>query len=114
MCKRVRDGEAPRLFLQPVITDRGSSDQRLLKIALFKNIELLVSMVCPDACIAISLQLQTHLQLILFGFAQCPLFGHLQLRQGTFHVLDVMTNLVRQHIGLGEITTCTLFVSLNP
>jgi len=106
----MRDGESPRLFLQSIITNRGSGNQCFLKITLFKNIELFMSTVCPDACIAISLQLQTHLQLILFGFSQYLLFRHLHLRQGTFHVLYVVADLMRQDIGLGEIATCTMFV----
>jgi hypothetical protein len=63
--KRMRDGEPPRLFLQSVVTDRGSGDQRLLEIALFENVELLMSMVCPDTPMAVGLQSELHLELIL-------------------------------------------------
>ena len=110
MRKRMRDGKPPRLFLQSIITNRGGGNQRFLKIALFKNVELPMSMVCPYTCIAISLQLQPHLQLIFLGIPQHLLFRHLYLLEGTFQVLDVMADLMRQYISLGEVARCTMFV----
>ena len=106
----MRDGEPPRLFLQSIITNSGGGNQRFLEIAFFKYVELPMSMVCPYPGIAISLQLQPHLQLIFLCIPQHLLFRPLHLLEGTFQVLDVMADLVRQHIGLGEIARRTMLV----
>jgi len=108
--ERVRDGEPPRLLLQSVVTDSGGRNQGLLEIALFEDVELPIRVVRPDAGIALRLQLQAHLQLILLRLAPGLLLCQLHLGEGPFQVLNVVAYLMRQHIGLREIATRTLLM----
>jgi len=50
------------------------------------------------------------LQLVLFGVVPYLLLGHLHLVQSALHMLDMMTYLMRKHVGLSEVPFGSMFM----
>ena len=90
---------------QAVVADCGSSGDPFVDITLVKLV-LVLGVMAPDAGIAIRLQFHSHRQRIRIA-AAALLLG---LRDLTIHakqVLDVVPDLVCDHIGLGEVARRT-------
>ena len=93
---------ALRALLQRVVADLVGGVERLLDVARLEQ-TLLVGVIGPDTGEAVGLQLDAHRKLVGIGLPHRP--AHLvELGQDADEVLHVMPDLVRDHIGLGEIT----------
>src|SRR5205823_14417761 len=92
------------LLLKRIVADRFGRAHPLLEVALLHHgLPLRIPGVRrPDAGIAVSLELDPDLDCVALGLARAglELFG---LPERADQVLDVMTDLVRDDIGLGEI-----------
>jgi hypothetical protein len=64
MCKGIRHYAALALLLQPIISDRRSRLKRSLNVARLDEVQLRLGSICPQPREAISLQFNTHLQVI--------------------------------------------------
>src|ERR1035441_7282868 len=100
--KRVRHDAPLRTLLQRVVADRTGGLQRRIDVAGIEELFALLGMVCPYAGVAIRLQFDSHLDTVGGGLvAGGPLRG-LRLGQSAEQVLHVVTDLMRDHIGLRE------------
>jgi hypothetical protein len=101
MGERIGLNLARRCFLDAIVTNRGSSSDCFVYIAGFKNVSLL-GRVSPDSGEAVGLQFEADRKLIALVW----IFSHrsLHLTFNPEHLLDVMPDLVRQHIGLREVS----------
>src|SRR4051812_43116518 len=88
--------------LQTVIADRGRGLHGRLDVAGLDQPPLFLGVVRPYAGEAIGLQLDPHLELVGLGLVQAALHL-LHLRQNAEQVLHVMSDFVRDHIGLREL-----------
>ena len=88
--------------LQTVIADRGRGLHGRLDVAGLDQSPLLLRVVRPHAGEAVGLQFDPHLELVGLGLVQAALHL-LHLRQDAEQVLHVVSDLVRDHVGLGEL-----------
>src|ERR1019366_5520612 len=106
--KRVRHDAPLRTLLQRVVADRTGGLQRRIDVAGIEEMFALLGMVCPYAGVAIRLQFDSHLNAVGGGLvAGGPLRG-LRLGQSAEQVLHVVTDLMRDHIGLREFAGVAL------
>src|SRR5687767_4795728 len=102
MGKGVRHHASLRLPLHGVVADGGGGLQRGVDIAGLKEAVFLFGTVGPDAGKTIGLQFDAHLNAIGARPPSCRLLRALGLFQDAEFVLNVMADLVRDHIGLGK------------
>src|SRR5450756_335919 len=106
--KRVRHDAALSALLQRIVADRTGGLQRRIDVAGIEELFALLGMVCPYAGVAIRLQFDSHLNAVRGGLvAGGPLRG-LRLGQSAEQVLHVVTDLMRDHIGLREFAGVAL------
>ena len=110
MGETVRRDVAGRHFLQPVVADRRRGAQRFVGVARF---ELHTSGLQPSARGSgmsphtretVRLELEPNRELVRFGWIRLRELSHARVRAE--QVLDVVAELVREHVGLREIPTC--------
>jgi hypothetical protein len=94
--ERVGHYDALRPALDRVVTDRRRRADRLLGIARFDQ-SFLLCVVRPDAGVAIGLQFEGYGQPVILS-------GSLNAVHGAENILDVVTDLMRDDIGLCKIT----------
>src|SRR5829696_2574973 len=104
MGEAVRHDPALRLALQAVVADRRGGGQRLLDVAVVDHLAATggVGAVGPDAGKAVGLQLDPHRQGIGVALAHA-LLHLLGLGADAQKVLDVMADLMGDHVGLREL-----------
>ena len=103
MGKGFLHGIALRLFLQIVVADDRRAAYGFLQVSVFQRAEEGALVVAPHSGVEIGLQLDAHAHPVGVGLAHtCHLA--VGLVQGTQHVLHVVTYLVGNHIGVGEVT----------
>src|SRR5450759_5135527 len=100
--KRVRHDASLRALLQRVVADRAGGLQRGIDVAGIEELFALLGMVGPYAGVAIRLQFDPHLDAVGGGLVAGGALSGLRLGQGAEQVLHVVTDLVRDHIGLRE------------
>src|SRR6266849_3512857 len=98
----VGDDVALRLPLQAVVADGGRGLERSFDVALLDQIPALLRTLGPDPGETIGLQLDLDLQVIRLDLADGVL-TLLHLRQDAEQILHVVTDLVGDHVGLGEL-----------
>src|SRR5829696_5739836 len=91
---------APRLLLEPVVADRLGRAKRLVDVAGLE-VARLEDGLRPYARVAVGLQLQPHRRLV--GAVGIGAADPLDLRAGAELVLDVVADLVRDHVGPCEV-----------
>jgi uroporphyrinogen III methyltransferase / synthase len=96
--ERVGVHRAARAPLQPVVADRLGGRDRLLHVA---GVELVEDRPRPHARVAVRLQLHPHGQRV--GIVGVLLLQAPHLVVGPAQVLDVVTDLVRDHVRPGEV-----------
>lgn len=89
--------------LQPVVADRACGVQAFLDIAGLEDLPRAVRMVRPDAGETIGLQLQPHREGVALRLAH-PLAHRVHFLGDPQQGLHVVADLVRDHVGLGEVT----------
>lgn len=87
--------------LNAVVTDGSGRVQRLVHVTLFEDFSLLGG-VRPNAGKAISLEFQADGQVVAGTWIGAHRLANLAL--DAEQALDVMADLVRQYVGLGEIS----------
>src|SRR5919106_5597703 len=92
MRKRLRYDMPLRLLLQSVVADGGGGIQRFLHVAGLQQLILLAGVVAPDARQAVGLQLLPNGGLVTATLTECA-----------SHILNVVSDLVRDHVCFGEI-----------
>src|SRR5260370_40387766 len=102
MGERVRNDITLGLPLQSIVTDRRSGRHRCFNIPRLNKLPFLLGTVCPDAGEAVRLQFYADLQAVGLRPVH-PTLLLLHLRQNAELVLDVATDLMRDHIRLGEL-----------
>src|SRR5437867_5294046 len=103
MREAVRHHPALRAPLQRIVTDCGGGAQRGLDVTGLQQMPALIGLVRPHAGEAIGLQLDTDLDSVCFWRAPTGgLLSVVRLRQDALEILHVMTDLMRDHIGLRE------------
>ncbi len=102
MGERVRNDITLGLPLQSIVTDRRSGRHRCFNIPRLNKLPFLLGTVCPDAGEAVRLQFYADLQAVGLRLVH-PTLLLLHLRQNAELVLDVVTDLMRDHIRLGEL-----------
>ena len=90
----------PRLALEPVVADRLGGVERLLDVALLEVARLEHGR-RPDARVAVGLQLGADRELV--GTVGVVAAEAVDLGVGAAQVLDVVADLVRDHVGPGEV-----------
>src|SRR5208337_2061011 len=91
------------LLLQGVIADGRRRAKPRFDVAFFKNMLFLLGMMGPDAGVIVGLELEHHGELLGIGLANPAL--HLgNLFAGSEQVLNVVADLVGDHVGLGELS----------
>ena len=96
---------AARLLLQPVVADRGGRLQCRLNVARLDRVPALVGMMRPHPGIAVGLQFDPHLDAVCRRLAAGGALRRRRLRQNAEQVLHVVADLMRDHIGLGELAS---------
>src|SRR5580700_8146995 len=94
--------------LQPVIADRLRRRQRPLDIARLEDFPFVVRVVGPHAGQAIGLQFDPDGQRVGLGLAH-PLLQVVDLVENAENVLNVMADLVRHDIRIGEVASAAVF-----
>ena len=97
---RLRVHAAARLALDPVVADRRRRGQALLEVAALEQ-PLLLRRVPPDAGEAVGLQLEPHRELV--RALRVLLLLPVHVVHHAEQVLDVVAELVRDHVGLREV-----------
>lgn len=95
-----------RPLLQCVVAYGGCRPKRRIDIAWLENFPFCLRTARPHACETVSLQLDPHLELICLGLAHAGLHL-LHLGQNAGKVLDMMADLVGDHISLRKLTGAT-------
>ena len=95
--------------LQPVVADRLRRRQRAFDVAGLKDLPFVVGVVGPHAGQAVGLQLDPDGQRVGLSLAH-PLLHVVDLVENPQHVLHVMADLVRHHIGISEFTAAAVLV----
>ena len=91
------------LLLEHVIADRFGRAHAFLDVSRLEDVALGVASIGgPNACVAVGLQLDADLNCIALRFGRAGL-SIMCLVQRAFEVLDVMPNLVRNHIRHCEV-----------
>ena len=103
MSEAVGDDGAARLPLQPIIANGGRGRHRLLQVILVQIVVPRLHLVRPHAGQAIGHQL--GLDRYRIALIRVLLFRRLNFRQQPHQVLHVMADLVRDHVGIGKVTT---------
>lgn len=106
MREAVRSDPTRALPLQCVVTDPTSSIEGFFDIALFEGLALRSGAMGPDSCQAVGLKFQSHRELVRLGLRQTPLHL-LNLLINTKLMLNMVTDLMGDHIRLGEISRRT-------
>src|SRR6516165_10564155 len=104
MCERVRNHITLRLPLQSIVADRGRSLHGCFNVPLFNKLPLLLGNVRPDAGEAVRLQFYADLQAVGLRLVHPPLLILYPLQNAEL-VLDVVTDLMRDHIRLRELAS---------
>jgi hypothetical protein len=99
----VRYHAALALLLQIVITDGVSGIQRLLQISFLKPVMTLLGVVGPDTSKTVRLQFLPDQQAIVALHLGSALTCGLHLLRHAEQGLDMVADLMGNHIGLGEI-----------
>jgi hypothetical protein len=105
--KRIRDDFTLRLPLQPVIANRACGVERRFDVSGFEPLVTLLRVVAPDAGEAVGLQLQTHERPGLALDVSAGLTDAVYFVRDTGQVLHVVSHLVRDDVGVGEVATTT-------
>ena len=95
------DDVALAALLQRVVADRRGRIERLVDVAGIED-ALLIGLVAPDAGEAIGLKLEAHGERVRLRLARVPP-GQVDFGQDAEEVLHVVADLVRDHVGLGEV-----------
>jgi len=103
MGERIRHHVFLRSSLQSVISNGRCRPQCGLHIPAFNKLPLLLGAIGPDAGKAVRLQLNSDLQAISFDLIHSAL-RLLQLGQQPQLILHVVSDLMGNHIGFGELT----------
>ena len=91
------------LLHQGVIANGGRRVKPRFDVAFFENVLFLLGMVGPDAGVIVGLEFEHHGELLGIGPADPAL--HLgDLLAGAEQVLNVVADLVGDHVGLGELS----------
>src|SRR5262245_11282441 len=101
--KRVRYDVALAPTLQAIVANSGGGLHSCLDVARLDEPPLFLRVVSPDSGQAVRLQLHVNLELIGLDLIHTAL-RLLHLRQYSKQVLHVMTDVMRDDIGLGELT----------
>src|SRR5712692_2618283 len=109
----VGDDVALRLPLQAVIADGGRGLERSFDVALLDQIPALLRTLGPDPGETIGLQLDLDLQVIRLDLADGVL-TLLHLRQDAEQILHVVTDLVGDHVSLGELARLAVVAAAEP
>ena len=102
MCERVRHDSTLRLALETVVANGVCRAKSFLNIPFFEE-TLVFGLTGPYPCEEIGLELETHRQIVSLSLACSGLSGVNPVGNPQ-QPLDVMPNLVSDHISLGEIT----------
>ncbi len=102
MGEAVGDHPAGALALDAVIADGAGRVESFLEVTCLEHVALALGVIAPDPGQTIRLQLEPHRELVGLGLADPPLHG-LDLGVDAQQVLDVVADLVGDHVGLGEI-----------
>src|SRR5712691_5029593 len=109
----VGDDVALRLPLQAVVADGGRGLERSFDVALLDQIPALLRTLGPDSGKTIGLQLDLDLQVIRLDLADGVL-TLLHLRQDAEQILHVVTDLVGDHVSLGELARLAVVAAAEP
>ena len=93
---------ALRLTLEAIITDGCGRPESLLDVAGLQELALLVGVVGPHAGEAVGLKLQAHGEAVCGGLVDLTLLAG-DLLVDAEHGLNVVSDLMGEHIGLGEV-----------
>ena len=103
MRKALRHDDALRLLLEHVVADRLGRAHAFLDVARLEDVALRVTSVRrPHTGVAVGLQLDADLDRVALGAAGA-LLCTLSLVERAFEALDVMPDLVRDHVSRGEV-----------
>ena len=91
-----------RSTLDHVVPDGCGGPKCFVDITYF-NLSPLLRVICPDACIAVGLEFESDRKLIVLSLC-------LDLSHSAEQILNVMSNLMRDHVGLGEIARSLEFI----
>src|SRR5260370_7331149 len=109
----VGDDGAWRLRLKAVVADGGRGRERSFDVALLDQIPALPRTFGPDPGETIGLQLDLDLQVIRLDLADGVL-TLLHLRQDAEQILHVVTDLVGDHVSLGELARLAVVAAAKP
>ena len=102
MGERVGHDVALCLFLEVVVTDCGRRSQCRFHVTFLEDLLARLGVMGPDSRQEIRLQLEPDRELIRLGFARA-LLRCVDFRADPELILDVMSDLVGDHVGLGEV-----------
>ena len=93
---------ALRLLLEVVVPDLRGAVKRILYVAFFQGLILLVIVHRPDSGVVVGLKFQPDADRVRLGFAD---FSHLlmSLPERAEKVLDMMTDLMGDHVSVGQV-----------
>ncbi len=110
MGKRVRYHPTLPLLLQTVIADGVGRVQGFFDVTRFQPVQTLLRIVGPDTGQAIGLQLLTHQQAAITFHLPALLASCLNFRGNAEQCLNVVSDFMSDHVGLGEVTGLTITV----
>src|SRR5262245_36547046 len=105
MRKGVGHDIALRLFLDAIVADGARRPERILDIARLDDVLTLLGTISPDAGEAIGLKLHAHLERIGLCLPHA-LFERFDLIGDAEKLLYVMTDLMRDDVGLRHVSWC--------
>ena len=94
------------LLLEIVISDLGCAVEGFLDVALFEGPVSRIVIVGPDSGIIVGLELQTYAVLVRNRLAGL-LHDLMGLVEGSEQVLDMVSDLVGDHIGVCKVAVCS-------
>src|SRR5947199_1553696 len=109
----VGDDVALPLPLQAIVADRGRGLERSFDVALLDEFPALLRTIGPEPGETIGLQLDLNLQVIRLDLADGVL-ALLHLRQNAEQILHVVTDLVGDHVSLGELASLAVVAAAEP
>ena len=110
MGERVRPHAALRLLLQGVVADVAGRVQGFLDVARLQPVQFLLAVVRPHASVAIRLQFLPHRQAVGAIHRRTAATRLVDLVEHAGQLLHVMADLVRDHVGAGEVAGGVQFV----
>jgi len=93
---------APGTALESIVADRSSGSQRFIDVAGFDDVFGAIGIMRPDTGEEVSLKLEANGEAVEFGLADAAA-RRLHFVGDAEQVLHVMSDLVRDDVGLGEI-----------